>query len=103
MHYKKHWSVAAHESVDHSKREYVRGDVHVNTAEGFFSIFKRGLVGTYQHIESQHVQRYLDEFDFRYNNRAGLEIDDTMRAERALAGVANKRLTYRRTDEQAKA
>jgi hypothetical protein len=84
-----------HESVDHSKGEYVRDDVHTNTAEGFFSIFKRGLVGTYQHIESQHVHRYLAEFDFRMNNRAKLGINDEMRTENAIKGITGKRLTYR--------
>jgi transposase-like protein len=63
-----HPPVASHESVDHSKGEYVRGDVHTNTLEGYFSIFKRGLIGTYQHIGEQHLPRYLAEFDFRMNN-----------------------------------
>jgi transposase-like protein len=89
-----------HESVDHSKKEYVRGDVHTNTAEGFFSIFKRGLVGTYQHIESQHVERYLAEFDFRMNNRAKLGVNDEMRTEIAVQGVVGKRLTYRTTSRE---
>jgi transposase-like protein len=88
-------TAAQHESVDHSKGEYVRGEAHTNTAEGFFSIFKRGLVGTYQHIESQHVQRYLAEFDFRMNNRAKFGINDEMRTEIALQNVTGKRLTYR--------
>ena len=60
---------ASHESVNHSKDEYVRGDAHVNTAEGFFSIFKRGMVGVYQRCGEQHLHRYLAEFDFRYSNR----------------------------------
>ncbi|HEV8015846.1 MAG TPA: IS1595 family transposase [Stellaceae bacterium] len=91
--------VAGHESVDHSKGEYVRGDVHTNTLEGFFSVFKRGLVGIYQHIEEQHVDRYLAEFDFRQNTRAKLGINDTMRAEIALKGAKGKRLTYRTVSE----
>ncbi|MGO8865394.1 MAG: IS1595 family transposase [Alphaproteobacteria bacterium] len=90
--------VAKHESVDHSKREYVRGDVHTNTLEGFFSIFKRGLIGVYQHVETQHLDRYLAEFDFRQNNRAKLGIDDVERAEIALKGAKGKRLTYRTVD-----
>lgn len=100
QHYKHHWSVAEHESVDHSKKEYVRGDVHTNTAEGFFSIFKRGLVGTYQHIESQHVERYLAEFDFRMNNHAKLGVNDEMRTEIAVQGIVGKRLTYRTTSRE---
>jgi transposase-like protein len=83
-----------HEAVDHSKKEYVRGDVHTNTAEGFFSIFKRGLVGTYQHMDSIHLHRYLAEFDFRMNTRQKLGINDKMRAEIALKGMRGKRLTY---------
>jgi transposase-like protein len=89
--------VAVHESVNHSKGEYVRGDVHTNTVEGFFGIFKRGMIGTYQHCSEAHLDRYLAEFDFRYSNRAKLGINDTMRADIALKGIEGKRLTYRRT------
>jgi transposase-like protein len=93
--------VADHEAVDHGK-EYVRqgksDKVHTNTLEGFFSVFKRGMVGTYQHCGEQHLQRYLAEFDFRMNNRIALGIDDATRADIALQGIAGKRLTYRRTD-----
>src|SRR5689334_23685712 len=78
--------LASHESVNHSKDEYVRGDAHVNTAEGFFSIFKRGMVGVYQHCGEQHLHRYLAEFDFRYSNRIKLGIDDTERTRRAIKG-----------------
>lgn len=88
-----------HESVDHSKFEFVRGDVHTNTLEGFFSIFKRGLVGTYQHMDKKHLDRYLAEFDFRQNTRAKLGINDTQRMGIAVAGAKGKRLTYRRPDE----
>lgn len=99
--YKGLWAVADHETVDHSK-EYVRkgkaGKVHTNTLEGFFSIFKRGMVGTYQHCGEQHLDRYLAEFDFRQNTRAKLGIDDATRADIALKGIAGKRLTYRRAD-----
>jgi transposase-like protein len=98
--YKQDMGFASHESVNHSSTEYVRytdkGAIHTNTVEGFFSIFKRGMVGTYQHCGEQHLQRYLDEFDFRYSHRAALGVDDTMRAEIALAGIEGKRLTYRR-------
>jgi hypothetical protein len=88
-----------HESVDHSKFEWKRGDVHTNTLEGFFSIFKRGLVGVYQHMDKAHLDRYLAEFDFRMNTRAKLGISDTQRTALAVAGAKGKRLTYRRPDE----
>ena len=90
--------VAAHESVDHSKGEYVRGDVHVNTLEGFFSVVKRGLVGIYQHVDSKHLDRYLAEFDFRQNTRVKLGYNDEQRASIALTGFAGKRLTYQTID-----
>jgi transposase-like protein len=86
---------AAHERVNHSAKEYARDDVTTNTVEGFFSIFKRGMTGVYQHCGEQHLQRYLDEFDFRYSNRAALGIDDTERTRRAIKGGDGKRLTYR--------
>jgi hypothetical protein len=99
--YKFTGAVAAHESVDHNK-EYVRegktGKVHTNTLEGFFSVFKRGMVGTYQHCGEQHLDRYLAEFDFRMNNRAKLGIDDDARMQIALEGIRGKRLTYRTTN-----
>lgn len=87
----------AHEAVDHGK-EYVRDGVHTNTLEGFFSVFKRGMVGTYQHCGEQHLQRYLAEFDFRMNHRVKLGYSDDMRADVALQGITGKRLTYRRTN-----
>lgn len=86
---------AAHETVTHSHDEYVRGDVHTNTVEGYFSIFKRGMRGVYQHCKEKHLHRYLAEFDFRYNNRSALGIEDASRAGVALKGVVGKRLTYR--------
>ncbi len=86
-----------HESVDHSKFEWARGDVHTNTLEGFFSVFKRGIIGVYQHVDSKHFDRYLAEFDFRMNTRAKLGFNDQQRAEIALAGVKGKRLTYETT------
>jgi transposase-like protein len=88
---------AAHETVDHHKFEWSRGDVHTNTLEGFFSIFKRGIVGIYQHIDTKHFDRYLAEFDFRQNTRVRLGYSDTDRAEIALKGVKGKRLTYETT------
>jgi hypothetical protein len=87
----------AHAAVDHGK-DYVRDGVHTNTLEGFFSIFKRGMVGTYQHCGEQHLQRYLAEFDFRMNYRIKNGYDDAARADIALQGIAGKRLTYRRTN-----
>jgi len=86
---------AKHETVKHREDEYVRGDAHVNTAEGFFSIFKRGMQGVYQHCDERHLHRYLAEFDFRYSNRVKLGVDDIARTERALKGIVGKRLTYR--------
>ncbi len=91
--------VVNHESVDHSKFEWKRGDVHTNTLEGFFSIFKRGLVGTYQHMDKKHLDRYLAEFDFRQNTRAKLGFNDTEHTAMALKGAESKRLTYRRPDQ----
>jgi len=85
---------ASHDSVKHKEDEYVRGDAHTNTAEGFFSIFKRGMTGVYQHCNERHLHRYLAEFDFRYSNRAKLGVDDVARTERAIKGIVGKRLTY---------
>jgi transposase-like protein len=89
---------ASHGAVDHSKFEWRRGDVHTNTLEGFFSIFKRGIIGVYQHIDAKHFDRYLAEFDFRQNTRAKLGINDVERADIALAGFKGKRLTYATPD-----
>ncbi len=85
-----------HDVVCHSNGEYVRGEAHTNTLEGFFSILKRGLIGTYQHVSVQHLQRYVTEFDFRYNHRVKLGYDDSDRTTAALKGITGKRLTYRR-------
>ena len=86
---------ASHEAVKHSAKEYVRGNAHTNTIEGVFSIFKRGMKGIYQHCEYQHLQRYLAEFDFRYNQRKALGVEDQERAEKLLSGVVGKRLMYK--------
>jgi transposase-like protein len=91
--------VAEHESVKHSADEYVRGDVYSNSVEGYFSIFKRGMKGIYQHCSEKHLHRYLAEYDFRFSNRIALGVDDTDRANEALKGITGKRLTYRRTSE----
>ena len=107
----KHYAVSPfygqHEAVDHNKqfvRKTEQGEkVHCNSAEGYFSIFKRGLVGTYQHMSEQHLARYLAEFDFRMSNRTKLGITDDMRTDIALEGISGKRLTYRRIGEAAHA
>jgi len=87
---------ASHETVNHSAEEYVRGDASTNRVESFFAILKRGVTGTYHHWSAKHLKRYLAEFDFRYSNRASLEITDDMRALKALRGIQGKRFTYRR-------
>lgn len=87
---------ANHHTVNHSANEYARlgGYVHCNTAESFFSILKRGITGTYHSVSEAHLHRYLAEFDFRYNNRTGLGVEDTERAAKALKGAEGKRLMY---------
>jgi transposase-like protein len=90
---------ASHETVTHSHGEYVRYTkervIHTNTVEGYFSIFKRGMKGIYQHCSEKHLHRYLAEFDFRYNNRSALGVEDVERSRNALKGIVGKRLTYR--------
>lgn len=98
--YYKKLTAAEHETVNHRAEEYVRHEdgkpvIHTNTVEGYFSIFKRGMKGIYQHCGEQHLHRYLAEYDFRYNNRIALGVDDEDRAIEALKGVKGKRLTYR--------
>ena len=88
---------AEHGSVDHTSFEWTRGDIHSNTVEGYYSIFKRGMKGIYQHCAEKHLHRYLSEFDFRYTNRIRLGIGDATRANKALEGIKGKRLTYRGT------
>jgi transposase-like protein len=89
-----------HTAVIHSKGEYVRkgGFAHSNTAENFFSIFKRGIIGIYHHVSEAHLGRYASEFDFRYNTRS---MDDSERTDEALKGAFGKRLMYRRANEAA--
>ncbi len=84
-----------HQTVNHSRGEYSRGNVTTNTVEGFFSILKRGLVGTFHHVGEQHIGRYVKEFDFRYNTRTALGVNDAERADLALKRIGGKRLTYR--------
>ncbi len=94
---------ASHKSVNHSANEYVRGEAHTNTVEGFFSILKRGVYGVYQHVSEAHLGRYLSEFDFRYNTREKVGIDDVARASLALKGAKGKRLTYETTRSERRA
>lgn len=90
---------SGHGTVNHSIEEYVRGGFwHTNTVENYFSILKRGIIGVYHHVSEQHLKRYLGEFDFRYNERAALGVDDDARMAKAAKGIAGKRLTYRRTN-----
>jgi len=83
-----------HGVVHHNQGEYGRGEIHTNTIEGYFSIFKRGMRGVYQHCGKKHLHRYMAEFDFRYSNRQALGVDDHQRADIALRGITGKRLTY---------
>lgn len=87
-------SFAKHEFVRHAAGEYGRGEIHTNTIEGYFSIFKRGMRGVYQHCAKKHLHRYAAEFEFRYNNRIANGPDDKVRADMALTGIVGKRLTY---------
>src|ERR1700730_17925501 len=92
-----------HETVNHAAKEYSRigrrgRKVTTNTVEGYFSIFKRGMIGVYQHCSEKHLPRYLAEFDFRYSNRVALGVHDAERAELAYKGAIGRRLTYRRVD-----
>jgi hypothetical protein len=95
---------ANHSAVDHSRDEYGYTDrktgvnVNTNTIEGYYSIFKRGMKGVYQHCSEKHLHRYLAEFDFRYSNRSALGIEDRERADILANGIVGKRLTYRRPD-----
>ena len=83
---------ARHGVIRHDLKQYVKGDVHTNTIEGYFSILKRGINGVYQHVSKKHLQRYLHEFDFRYNTR---KVDDATRTTAALSSIEGKRLMYR--------
>jgi transposase-like protein len=94
---------AGHDAVNHSAKEYVRYDgssvaIHTNTVESYFSVFKRGMRGVYQHCDEKHLHRHLSEFDFRHNNRVALGVNDEQRAATMVKGVKGKRLTYRPTD-----
>ena len=85
----------AHEVVADGYREYLRGHAHTNSLEGFYSIFKRGMKGIYQHCGQHHLRRYVAELDFRYNNRIRMGVDDIERRKRALLGALGKGLMFR--------
>ena len=88
---------AGHGTVNHSIEEYVRGGFwHRNTVENYFSIMMRGITGVYHHVSQQHLKRYLAEYDFRYNEREALGVNDAERMEKSIQGIVGKRLTYRR-------
>jgi transposase-like protein len=88
---------SGHGRVNHSAEEYVRAQFwHTNTVENYFSILKRGIIGTYHHVSEAHLHRYLGEFDFRYNQRVALGVNDDQRMAKAAKGIVGKRLTYRR-------
>jgi hypothetical protein len=88
-----------HDFVTHGKGEYGRGQIHTNTVEGFYSVFKFGMKGVYQPCAEKHLHRYVAEFDFRYNNRVKLGVDDQSRTEATLKEIVGKRPTYRRSDQ----
>ena len=94
---------SSHNVVNHKKDEYVRGNVTTNTVEGFYSIFKRGMKGIYQHCSEKHMHRYLAEFDFRYSNRVATGVNDEARTNRMVSGIVGKRLTYRRIGDNVTA
>ena len=100
------WNFEDHGRTNHRSGEYISKQdptIHSNTVEGYFSILKRGIVGTFHHVSEAHLGRYLSEFDFRYNTRERLGVDDTKRAEIALKGVKGKRLTYETTGRRGQA
>lgn len=88
-------TLAGHEAINHKQEEYVRGDVTTNRAEGYFSIFKRGMKGVYQHCQEKHLHRYLAEFDFRYTHRIANGVNEFARMDTAIKGAIGKRLMYR--------
>ena len=92
---------AEHRHVKHKIGEYVNRknpEIHTNTVEGYFSVFKRGMKGVYQHCGKKHLHRYAAEFEFRYNNRIANGVDDRVQADNALIGASGKRLTYQGPD-----
>ena len=98
--YVRYWNEATGETRPDGKPLVVTTNITTNTVEGYYSVFKRGMKGVYQHCSEKHLHRYLAEFDFRYSNRAALGVDDYTRAEIAAKGIVGKRLTYRRPDQK---
>jgi hypothetical protein len=98
-----HRDFAKHQVINHSIDEYVRGDANTQTIESYFAILKRGIFGTFHHVSQQHLKRYLGEFDYRYNARESLGVDDQERFEQSIPGIVGKRLTYRRTCREGEA
>ena len=92
---------ADHQTVDHTHGEYGAGEIHTNTIEGYFSIFKRGMKGVYQHCGEKHLHRYLAEFEFRYSNRVANGSNDADRTDAMVRGIVGKRLTYQTTAARA--
>ena len=90
---------ATHETVNHSAKEYVRDDAHVNTAESFHALLKRGIYGSFHAVSEHHLNRYVAEAAFKFNTRASLGIDDMQRARNAIRGAEGKRLTYQQPKE----
>lgn len=100
------WNFAAHSTVNHKRGEYVNREnpqIHNNTVEGYFSIFKRGMRGVYQFCGQKHLHRYVAEFNFRYSNRAANGLNDSDRAAKALLGISGKRLTYKSSGQRTEA
>lgn len=91
---------AKHETVNHNRKEYARGSTHSNTVESFFATMKRGIHGVYHHVSPQHLPRYLAEYDYRYNQREAIGVNDAERMAKSIPGIVGKRLTYRRTSGQ---
>jgi len=89
---------ASHEVVDHGAGEYVRGDAYTNTLEGWFSLLKRGVNGTFHHVSEEHLDRYVGEFVFRHNNR---KVSDGERAQKAIRGAEGKMLVYKEPIKKA--
>lgn len=93
---------AKHDAVNHSKDEYVRGEAHVNTAESFFALLKRGVYGNFHAVSEKHLQRYVNEAAFKWNNRSSMGIEDAARANNAIKGAAGKRIMYRQPDSSVR-
>lgn len=93
----------SHDTVNHGAGEYVRGKAHTNTAESFFAIIKRQMYGTHHAVSEHHLQRYVSEAAFKWNNRSSAGVEDTERANNALKGIGGKRLTYRPVDQATNA